>query len=135
MVISSMEEKNIISVGRRKCAIARVILREGTGRCLINNKPFQEYFPQTSSQIRVMAPLTLLGLQERYDVIANVYGGGFSGQADAIKLGIARQLIAINPKWRDTLKANNLLSRDARVKERKKYGRKRARKRFQFSKR
>ena len=130
-----MEEKTNISVGRRKCAVARVILREGTCRCIINEKPFQEYFPQTGSQIRVMAPLTLLELQERYDVIANVFGGGYCGQADAVKLGIARQLIEINPKWRETLKSHNLLSRDSRIKERKKYGRKRARKRFQFSKR
>ncbi len=135
MVIETMEEKTNISVGRRKCAVARVTLREGTGRCVINEKPLQDYFPQTGSQIKVMAPLTLLELQERYDVIVNVFGGGYCGQADAVKLGIARQLILLNPKYREMLKSHNLLSRDSRVKERKKYGRKRARKRFQFSKR
>lgn len=128
-------ERQHISVGRRKCSVARVILVPGNGNFLINGRPLSDFFKTAYGQLRVQEPLRTLGLEEKYDVRATVRGGGVTGQADAVCLGIARFLEHANPDYRPALKKDGLLSRDPRAKERKKYGRKRARKRFQFSKR
>ena len=121
--------------GRRKSAIARVFLRPGTGEWKVNGKQLDEHF--VTEQQRVSAKRTLLvaELASSFDVVTTVSGGGVSAQADAVKMGVARALIEFNPELRKTLKAEGLLTRDARIKERKKYGQKGARKRFQFSKR
>jgi len=124
-----------IFVGRRKTSTARVILRSGNGNVTINDKDFDSYFPQLLSREDILAPLKLTQTIGNYDVFVNVKGGGTSGQAEAIRLGISRALIDINPEFRTALKAQGFLSRDPRMVERKKYGRPKARKRFQFSKR
>ncbi len=124
-----------IFVGRRKTSTARVILRNGSGNVIINDKNFESYFPQLLSREDILAPLKLTQTVGSYDVFVNVKGGGTSGQAEAIRLGISRALIDINPEFRTVLKAQGFLSRDPRMVERKKYGRPKARKRFQFSKR
>lgn len=124
-----------ITVGRRKNGVARVILRPGSGNYTINNRPLPDYFKTVNAQLKVQEPLKAVDLADKYDVFANVHGGGFTGQADAIALGISRYLVDLNPNYRDTLKKKGLLKRDPRAKERKKYGQKKARKKFQFSKR
>jgi small subunit ribosomal protein S9 len=124
-----------ITVGRRKTATARVILRPGNGNFTINGKPLPEHFHTINAQLKVQEPLKAVDLGDKYDVFVNVNGGGITGQSDAIALGIARYLIELNPNYRDTLKKKGLLKRDPRAKERKKYGQKKARKKFQFSKR
>lgn len=121
--------------GRRKCAVARVILRPGNGTILINERPYEEYFPRDAWKYQVKQPLEAASLTGRYDVSVNVAGGGLSGQAGAVRHGIARAILEVNGSLRPKLKAEGLLSRDPRVKERKKYGQKGARRRFQFSKR
>ena len=128
-------EHQMIKVGRRKCATARVYLRPGNGAYWVNGKELPEYFKTINAQLRVQEPLKTVELSEKYDVYANVNSGGITGQSDAIALGIARYLVALNPDCRGVLKKRGLLKRDPRAKERKKYGQKRARKRFQFSKR
>jgi small subunit ribosomal protein S9 len=124
-----------IFVGRRKTSTARVILRSGSGKVTINDRDFESYFPQLLSREDILAPLKLTNTIGSYDVFVNVKGGGISGQAEAIRLGISRALVDINPEFRSVLKAQGFLSRDPRMVERKKYGRPKARKRFQFSKR
>ncbi|MCC7478608.1 30S ribosomal protein S9 [bacterium] len=124
-----------ITVGRRKTAVARVFLRPGSGAFKINGKALPEYFKTINTQLRVQEPLRVVELADKYDVFANVNGGGITGQSDSIALGISRFLVELNPNYRDALKKKNLLTRDPRAKERKKYGQKRARKKFQFSKR
>lgn len=124
-----------IKVGRRKCSVARVLLHPGSGAYRINGRPLPDYFKTINSQLKVQEPLKTVTLDDKYDVVATVHGGGITGQADAIALGISRYLIELNPSYRDTLKKKGLLTRDPRAKERKKYGQKRARKKFQFSKR
>jgi small subunit ribosomal protein S9 len=124
-----------ITVGRRKTATARVWLRPGTGTYRINGRPMAEYFKTVNSQLKVQEPLKAVDLSSKYDVFATVNGGGITGQSDAIALGISRFLVDLNSGYRDGLKKNGLLTRDPRAKERKKYGQKRARKQFQFSKR
>jgi len=123
------------STGRRKTAIARVFIREGGGSITVNGRDFEEYFPIVAHQNQVIFPLALTNTRMTYDfhVIAN--GGGITGQVCAVRLGIARALIRVNPELRASLKQNGLLTRDSRAKERKKPGRPGARKRFQFSKR
>ena len=121
--------------GRRKSAIARVFLRPGTGEWKVNGKGFDEYFVTEQQRVSAKRTLVVADLASSFDVVASVKSGGVSAQADAVKMGIARALIEFNPELRKTLKAEGLLTRDARVKERKKYGQKGARKRFQFSKR
>ncbi len=128
-------EYQTITVGRRKCSVARVILRPGSGSYTINGKALPEFFKTINAQLRVQEPLKAVDLADKYDVVARVHGGGFTGQADALALGIARFLIGLNSNYRDVLKKKGLLRRDPRAKERKKYGQKRARKKFQFSKR
>ncbi len=121
--------------GRRKSAIARVFLRPGTGEWKVNGKPFDEYFVTEQQRAAAKRTLAITELASSFDVITTVSSGGVSAQADAVKMGVARALIQFNPELRKALKAEGLLTRDARVKERKKYGQKGARKRFQFSKR
>jgi small subunit ribosomal protein S9 len=121
--------------GRRKSAIVRVFLRPGTGQWKVNDKPFEEYFVTEQQRVAAKRTLVVADLTSSFDVVVNAKGGGVASQADAVKMGIARALIEFNPELRKTLKAEGLLTRDARVKERKKYGQKGARKRFQFSKR
>jgi small subunit ribosomal protein S9 len=124
-----------IYVGRRKTAIARVFLRPGKGEVKVNDKKFEEYFPIETSREDILIPFKLTNTLGSYDVAANVTGGGFSGQAEAVRLGIARALAGISEEYRKILRENGLLTRDPRMVERKKYGQKKARKRFQFSKR
>ena len=121
--------------GRRKSAIARVFLRPGNGGFTVNKKPFDVYFVTEQQRISAKRPLALTELGGNFDVVTTVRGGGVAGQADAVKMGIARALLEFNVELRRTLKSDGLLTRDARIKERKKYGQKGARARFQFSKR
>ncbi|MBV9181845.1 MAG: 30S ribosomal protein S9 [Acidobacteria bacterium] len=121
--------------GRRKTAVARVFLRPGGGDFTVNGRPFEQYFVTASQRSDAKEPLVSTESASSFTVIANVSGGGVSGQADAVKLGIARALIEFNSDLRKKLKGEGLVSRDSRGKERKKYGQKGARKRFQFSKR
>ena len=121
--------------GRRKSAIARVFLRPGTGEWKVNGKKFEEHFVTEQQRVAAKRTLVVAEMSANFDVVTTVSGGGVAAQADAVKMGIARALIEFNPELRKTLKGEGLLTRDARVKERKKYGQKGARKRFQFSKR
>jgi len=121
--------------GRRKTAVARVFLRPGSGDFKVNGRTFEEYFVTPSQRSSAKASLVSTDSVATFNVIANVSGGGVNGQADAVKLGIARALMLFNAELRKKLKAEGLVSRDSRSKERKKYGQKGARKRFQFSKR
>jgi small subunit ribosomal protein S9 len=121
--------------GRRKSAIARVFLRPGTGEWKVNGKGFDEHFVTEQQRVSAKRTLALTELAATFDVITTVKGGGVAAQADAVKMGVARALLEFNPELRKLLKTEGLLTRDARVKERKKYGQKGARKRFQFSKR
>lgn len=124
-----------IFVGRRKNATARVILRQGSGKVSVNKREFEKYFSLKSNRDDVLLPFVLTETLGKYDVRANVRGGGISGQSEAIRLGIARALVDINEDFRASLKTDSLLTRDPRMVERKKYGQPKARKRFQFSKR
>lgn len=124
-----------IFVGRRKNAVARVYLRSGSGKVTINKREFETYFPQKEHRDDVLKPFEVTDTVGKYDIFANVNGGGISGQAEAIRLGIARALVDGNEELRPALKVDNLLTRDPRMVERKKYGQPKARKRFQFSKR
>ncbi|KUG26377.1 ssu ribosomal protein s9p (s16e) [hydrocarbon metagenome] len=124
-----------IFVGRRKNATARVFLRSGSGKVIINKREFENYFPLKINRDDVILPFKVTETSGKYDVFVNVNGGGVSGQSEAIRLGIARALESINPDFRPSMKAEGLLRRDPRMVERKKYGRPKARKRFQFSKR
>ena len=124
-----------IFVGRRKTSVARVILRSGNGKIKVNGKEFEHAFPQLLSREDILNPFKATETMGRYDVLVNVNGGGTTGQAQAIRLGIARALIGINPDFRPALKVEGFLTRDPRMVERKKYGQPKARKRFQFSKR
>jgi small subunit ribosomal protein S9 len=121
--------------GRRKTAVARVFLRPGSGEFKVNGRPFEQYFVTESQRSSAKQALVSAEAAATFNVIANVSGGGVNGQADAVKLGIARALMLFNSELRKKLKSEGLVSRDARGKERKKYGQKGARKRFQFSKR
>jgi small subunit ribosomal protein S9 len=121
--------------GRRKSSVARVWLKTGDGRIQVNDRPVDEFFPRPTLKMVLAQPLKVAGLEGKYDVIASVSGGGATGQAGAIRLGIARALLRVDAAVRSGLKKAGLLTRDPRVKERKKYGQKGARARFQFSKR
>jgi len=121
--------------GRRKSAIARVFLRPGSGKFTVNGKQFDEYFVTPAQRVAAKLPLGIADINETFDVLTTVKGGGVNGQADAVKLGIARALMVFNVELRKTLKAGGMVTRDARGKERKKYGQKGARARIQFSKR
>ena len=123
------------AIGRRKAAIARVYLKEGSGKIIINSREFKTYFPTPQLQYTVLQPLTVIEAENKFDILVNLDGGGVKGQAEALRLGISRALIKVSPELRPTLKSNGFLTRDSREVERKKPGQKKARKRFQFSKR
>jgi small subunit ribosomal protein S9 len=123
------------ATGRRKTSTARVFLRPGTGAIRVNAREFERFFPTEALRTQIKQPLMLTETADKFDILATVAGGGVSGQAGAVRLGIARALVEYNLELRKRLKAEGLLTRDARAKERKKYGMAGARKRFQFSKR
>jgi len=133
MKLSKMEVIN--ALGRRKASVARVYLKEGKGNIIINKKDYKEYLPLERLQYMVKQPLTVLNLENQYDIVINIFGGGYNGQTQAIRLGIARALVKLDEENKAALKAEGFLTRDARVVERKKPGQKKARKKFQFSKR
>jgi len=128
-------EKQKNAVGRRKEAVTRVFLTKGEGSITINGKDYKTYFPLIYLQNQVEAPFKTLEASDKFSVVINAVGGGIKGQAEAVKLGIARALLQVNPEYRPALKAAGLLKRDPRAVERKKPGKKKARKSFQFSKR
>ena len=128
-----MEQIN--AIGRRKSSVARVYLTEGTGKIIINKRELDQYFPSGILQYVVKQPLQLLGVEEKYDIKANLDGGGFTGQSQALRMAIARALVKVNAEDKKALKDNGFLTRDAREVERKKPGQPKARRRFQFSKR
>jgi small subunit ribosomal protein S9 len=125
----------IHKIGRRKCAVARVYVTEGSGNITVNKREFATYFPTATLQYKVMQPLTMTNNEANFDVKINVYGGGATGQAEAVRMAIARAMCEVEAENRSILKPEGLLTRDPRMVERKKFGQKKARKRFQFSKR
>ena len=130
-----MTMEMINAIGRRKASVARVYLTKGEGKITINGRDWKEYFPQGHIQHRIMAPFKVVEVENIYNLDVNVDGGGFKGQAEAIRMGIARALVKLNEDFRKPLKSEKFLTRDSRVVERKKYGKPKARKSFQFSKR
>ena len=128
-----MEKVN--AIGRRKAAVARVYLTEGTGKLEIDKRPLEVYFPSSILQYIVKQPMLLLGVADKYDIKAHLDGGGYHGQAEALRLAIARALVKVNPEDKSALRKEGFMTRDAREVERKKPGQPKARKRFQFSKR
>ncbi len=125
----------INKIGRRKTSVARIYMKPGSGTITVNNRPIEEYFPTEVMQIKVNQPLALVEQEGKYDIDVNVDGGGTTGQAEAVRLAISRALTEIDAEFRGQLKGEGFLTRDPRMVERKKYGRRKARKRFQFSKR
>jgi small subunit ribosomal protein S9 len=130
-----MHAHTSLAVGRRKTSVARVLLSPGTGKITINRRPFEQYFPLETLRTDVLRPLEAAQVSGKYDVSVTVEGGGSTGQAGAIRLGIARALVSLNDENKAALRTAGLMTRDPRMVERKKYGQKKARKRFQFSKR
>lgn len=126
---------SVNSLGRRKTSVARVVLNEGSGEITVNGVEGKDYFPITVQQFKLQQPFKLTGTEGKYDVIATIDGGGTTGQVEALRLGIARALVKIDPEHKPKLKAEDLMTRNPREVERKKFGRKKARKRYQFSKR
>lgn len=133
--MSATTTDRLYGTGKRKTAIARVYVRPGSGNITVNGRPYQQYFPRASSQLLVQQPFEILEVSGKYDVEVNVRGGGLASQADSVRYGIARALASVDQERRSSLKKQGLMTRDARKKERKKYGRPGARKRFQYSKR
>ena len=129
------EQVQYYGTGRRKSAVARVFLRPGNGKFTVNSKPFDEYFVTPAQRIAAKSSLVTSETLNTFDVLVTANGGGINGQADAVRMGVARALLLFNAELRKKLKAEGMLERDSRGKERKKYGQKGARKRFQFSKR
>ncbi len=127
--------ETINAIGRRKASVARVYLSNGTGKITVNGRVLEEYFPQQHIRNSVTGPLQTVDQAQTYDIQVNVQGGGFKGQAEAVRMAIARALVRINADFKPALKEEKMLTRDARVVERKKYGKPKARKSFQFSKR
>jgi len=125
----------IHKIGRRKTAVARVYLSEGKGNITINDREFENYFTTDTLKYKVLQPLTLTDHKESFDIKVKVFGGGVTGQAEAIRLGISRALVELDPENKSILKSDGLMTRDPRMVERKKFGQKKARKKFQFSKR
>ena len=123
------------AIGRRKAAVARVYLTEGNGQIIINKRPLDNYFPSSILQYVVKQPLNTLQVDGKYDIMAHLDGGGYKGQAEALRLAISRALVKINPEDKPALRAEGFMTRDPRAVERKKPGQPKARKRFQFSKR
>ena len=130
-----MAENKYAAIGRRKRSVAKVTLTNGTGKITVNGKDVKDYMPYETLVMDLIQPLELTDTLKKFDVEINVKGGGFSGQTGAIRLGIARALMLANAETRPTLKSNGMITRDARIKERKKYGLKKARRAPQFSKR
>jgi small subunit ribosomal protein S9 len=130
-----MSKPLVQATGRRKSSVARVRLRDGSGQVTLNGRQLEDYFPTMAARMRVMEPLQITTTQGRYDVDATLEGGGISGQVDALRLGIARALIVLDPELRPMLKKAGMLTRDARVVERKKYGLRKARRAPQYTKR
>jgi small subunit ribosomal protein S9 len=130
-----MNEERYYATGKRKTSVARVWLTPGEGKITINKRPIDDYLKRETAKMIIRQPLELTETLEKYDIYVNVQGGGISGQAGAIKHGISRALLEVNPDFRPLLKKSGFLTRDSRVKERKKYGQPGARKRFQYSKR
>ena len=130
-----MNKVQYLGTGRRKSSVARVRLVPGTGKIVINGREFENYIPNPATRLDVLQPLTLTENLTNYDVFVNVFGGGITGQAGAIRLGITRALLVVNPDYRLTLKKAGMVTRDPRAIERKKYGLKKARRAPQFSKR
>jgi len=128
-------EKRYYATGKRKTAVARVWIKQGSGEFMINGRPFENYFPLEELRLLVNKPFMLTGNTGKFDVVANIYGGGIPAQAWALGHGIAKALLEVNASLRATLKKQGLITRDPRSKERKKYGKKGARASFQFSKR
>ena len=129
------EKVQYIATGRRKNSIARVRIMAGEGKITVNGRPFSEYFPRESNRLIIMQPLETAKAEKTLDIFVNVNGGGLSGQAGAVKQGIARSLVKMDATLKAEIKKAGFLTRDSRKRERKKYGRKRARRRFQFTKR
>ena len=127
--------ESVNAIGRRKASVARVYVRKGDGKISINGREMKDYFPQANIQMKVTSPLEAVEVTGEYDILVNVDRGGFKGQSEAIRMAISRALVKINEDFRSPLKARNFLTRDARVVEGKKYGKPKARKSFQFSKR
>ncbi len=127
--------KTYSGTGRRKTSVAQVRLMSGTGNVLVNRQPIEEYFPIETYRRDALLPMTLTGTDRQFDINVNVKGGGKAGQAGAVRLGVARALVEYNEEFRGMLRPAGVLTRDPRMVERKKYGQKKARKRFQFSKR
>ena len=125
----------IHKVGRRKTSVARVYLSKGKGKIIINKKDFKDYFPTNLLRYKIEQAQSIVDKKDHYDIMVNVFGGGLTGQAEAIRLAISRALVEIDPENKEKLKAQSLLTRDSRMVERKKPGQKKARKKFQFSKR
>jgi len=125
----------VSAIGRRKSAVARIYVKEGKGKIIINDRELANYFPLEQLQYIVLQPLTVTETADKYDITVNLQGGGIKGQAEALRLGIARALIIIKPESKGLLKSNKMLTRDPREVERKKPGQPGARRRFQFSKR
>ncbi len=123
------------TIGRRKTSVARVFLKEGSGAVTVNKKDYKDYFDTPALHSKITQAFELTETNGQYDVMVNVEGGGITGQAEAIRLGIARALVEVNPDNKPKLKADGLMTRDPRMVERKKFGQKKARKKFQFSKR
>lgn len=130
-----MSKPLVQATGRRKASVARVRLRDGSGSVVLNGKPLEQFFPTMATRMRVMEPLQITNMVGRYDLEATLHGGGTTGQSDALRLGIARALIELEPDLRPTLKAAGMLSRDDRVVESKKYGLRKARRAPQYTKR
>ncbi len=125
----------IHKVGRRKTSVARVYLSKGKGKIIINKKDFKDYFPTNLLRYKIEQAQSIVDKKDQYDIMVNVFGGGLTGQAEAIRLAITRALVEIDPENKEKLKSQSLLTRDSRMVERKKPGQKKARKKFQFSKR
>ncbi len=130
-----MKEEYFYGTGRRKSSVARTRLYSGSGQILINGRPYQDYFPRATLQMIINQPLKLTQSVGRFDIKVNVHGGGLAGQAEAVRHGISRALLGVEQENRGILKKAGLLTRDARIKERKKYGQRGARAKFQYSKR
>lgn len=130
-----MAEEQFYGTGKRKTAVARVWMRPGSGQMTVNKKPVEQYLVRESDRMLTMEPLKITDMADKFDIYVNVKGGGISGQTGAIRHGISRALILADPKLRDSVKKEGFLTRDSRMKERKKYGQPGARKRFQYSKR
>jgi small subunit ribosomal protein S9 len=133
--LPEVKSPQYLGTGRRKTAVARVRLASGTGKIFVNGRPFESYFPIESLRVMATQPLVATGTADKYDARISVSGGGPTGQAGAVSHSLARALLTVDANFRPTLKAEGLLTRDSRMKERKKYGQPGARKRFQYSKR